>query len=103
MRKQKAYLGQRRIKHKLGRNRTNQWVIPTVLRNWFQCRQSCAMAQHQLKVMNNSSWGKTSSNLLPGYYADAVAQRRVFKEGELGRLSCAQMDAALNGFNNEKA
>lgn len=100
MRKQKAYFGQRHVKHYLGRNDAHKWVIPSVLRNWFQCRQACDIAQHQLKIMNNSSWGKGAAKLNEGYHKNAVLQRQELKQGVLGHLTCKQMDALLNGEVN---
>lgn len=97
MRKQKAYFGQRAVKHYLGRNAANKWVVPRVMHNWFQCRQACHIAEHQLKIMNNSAWGKGASKLNEGYHKNAVIQRRELKQGVLGHLTCKQMDALLNG------
>lgn len=100
MRKQKVYFGQRTVKHYLGRNDANKWVVPRVLHNWFQCRQACHIAEHQLKIMNNSAWGKGATKLNEGYHKNAELQRQEFQQAVLGNRTCKQMDALLNGEVN---
>jgi hypothetical protein len=76
MRKQKFYFGQRRLKHNDGHSRaTYQWVVPRILRPYFERQIRRQMENVSLKLAMNSSWGARGAHNPNAVYGSMQPER----------------------------
>lgn len=93
MKKTKTYLGQRRVKHTLGRV-NGYWVVPRMLREYFSLRTKLGAIEKAAKIRVNTSYGAVAGT--PAAYDSAVIdelleQRRMAKRAHHGLATVPEM------------
>lgn len=99
MRKQKFYLGKRRLKHNEGKH-NGKFVVPSLLRRWLMLRYKLSRWNMILKFACNSSVGSgavgSNMSVSTNHYVQMVTYRRRIVKALSLKLSVQRLQGLLN-------